>query len=215
MRRGARFRDRADAGRVLAAAVLDVLDPDPDGLVLALPRGGVPVAIPVAAALGAALDLITVRKIGTPGHRELAIGAVASGDLVVRNDRVISELRLSAEAVDAATHQALDELTERERRLRGDRPRPALADRSIVIVDDGMATGASMRAAVQAVRTAGPAVIVVAVPVGPPDTCAELEAVADRVICPRQPAGFSAVGEWYVDFSETTDADVLQLLPPH
>ena len=156
--------------------------------------------------------MLGVRKIGAPQHHELAIGAVASGELVVLNDHVIAMLALGDAAVERRTDVARHELVEQERRLRGDRPRPSLAGRTVILVDDGLATGATMRAAVVAVRTAGPQCLVVAVPVGPPDTCAELEAVADIVVCPRQPSRFVAVGEWYADFSATTDADVLRLL---
>ncbi|MET0146737.1 MAG: phosphoribosyltransferase family protein [Ilumatobacteraceae bacterium] len=212
MRRRSRFGNRTDAGEALAAEVTRLLGPTPTGLVLALPRGGVPVAVPVAHALGAELDLLVVRKIGAPGHRELAIGAVASGGLVVTNGDVIAELGLRSEDLAGPTALAREELAGRERRLRGDRARPPLAGRPIVIVDDGLATGASMRAAIQAVRTAGPGRLTVAVPVGPPDTCAALAALADDVVCLWQPVGFSAVGEWYVDFGETTDDEVLQLL---
>ena len=174
--------------------------------------GGVPVAAPVAHRLGAELDVLAVRKIGTPGHTELAIGAIASGGLVVRNDELIARLGVRRSAVEERLAVARDELAAQERRLRGDRPHPRLAGRTVVLVDDGLATGATMRAAVLAVRTAEPDRLVVAVPVGPPDTCAELAAVADDVVCPYQPADFVAVGQFYDDFRATTDTDVLQLL---
>jgi putative phosphoribosyl transferase len=159
--------------------------------------------------------MLAVRKVGTPGHVELAIGAVASGGLVVRNDVLVAQLGLRERAVERRVAIAKKELEAQERRLRGDRPRPVLADRIVVLVDDGLATGATMRAAVLAVRTAGPRRIVVAVPVGPPDTCAELATVADDVVCPMQPPDFMAVGQWYADFSTTTDDDVLRLLADH
>lgn len=208
-----RYRDRAEAGEVLAEVVAgELAGAAVNPVVLGLPRGGVPVAAEVAAALGAPLDLLAVRKIGTPGHIELAIGAIASGGLVVRNDDLIDQLGLDERDVAPRIDVARRELAEQDRKLRGDRPRPPLAGRTVIIADDGMATGATMRAAVAAVRTAEPAEVVVAVPVAPPDTCEELAELADRVICPWRPEGFSAVGQWYRDFSATTDADVLRLL---
>jgi putative phosphoribosyl transferase len=209
------FRDRAEAGEVLAEAVAERLGPGVDGagvVVLGLPRGGVPVAAAVARRLGATLDILAVRKIGTPGHTELAIGAIASGGLVVHNEALVAQLGLKRRAVEKRIELARDELDAQERRLRGDRPRPELAGHIVVLVDDGLATGATMRAAVLAVRTAGAARVVVAVPVGPPDTCGELAMVADDVVCPVQPPMFVAVGQWYDDFSATTDDDVLRLL---
>jgi putative phosphoribosyl transferase len=212
-----RFVDRHDAGAHLADAVAVALGPTApaDVIVLGLPRGGVPVAAPVAARLGAPLDVLAVRKVGTPGHVELAIGAIASGGLVVRNADLVTQLGLGDRAVERRVAVARKELAGQERRLRGDRPPPALADRIVVLVDDGLATGATMRAAVLAVRTARPRRIVVAVPVGPPDTCADLATVADDVVCPMQPPDFMAVGQWYVDFSTTSDDDVLRLLGGH
>jgi putative phosphoribosyl transferase len=205
------YRDRADAGRVLADELGGRVH-DSDPVVLGLPRGGVPVAAPIADRLDGQLDVMTVRKIGAPHHVELAIGAVASGRLVVLNDDVIRQLGVRDHDVDRQTTVALRELAEQERRFRGDRPMPALGGRTVVLVDDGLATGATMRAAVRAVRTAEPARVIVAVPVGPPDTCAELAALADELVCPLQPASFSAVGQWYLDFNATTDEDVLRLL---
>jgi putative phosphoribosyl transferase len=209
------FVDRADAGEVLAAAVADTLGADVPGsdvVVLGLPRGGIPVAAVVAGRLHATLDLLAVRKVGAPGHVELAIGAIASGGLVVVNDDLVAQLGLRRRALQDRLDVARRELDDQERRLRGDRPRPQLEDRVVVLVDDGVATGATMRAAVLAVRTTSPRRIVAAVPVGPPDTCAELAAVADDLVCPVQPPSFVAVGQWYRDFSTTTDADVLRLL---
>ncbi len=210
------YFDRTDAGEVLAAAVADALGPDVPGsdiVVLGLPRGGIPVAAAVAGRLDATLDLLAVRKVGTPGHVELAIGAIASGGLVVLNDALVAQLGLRRQDVDHRLDIARRELDDQERRLRGDRPRPELDGKVVVLVDDGIATGATMRAAVLAVRTAAPRRIVVAVPVGPPDTCAEMALVADDVVCPLQPPGFAAVGQWYRDFSTTTDEDVLRVLP--
>jgi putative phosphoribosyl transferase len=211
-----RYRDRLEAGRILADRVAERLPPGdeatPPPVVLGLPRGGVPVAAPVAARLGAPLDVLTVRKIGTPHHEELAIGAVASGGLRVLNDELIAHLGLSPPVVEERTDLARRELEQREARLRGDRPPVPLAGRTVVVVDDGLATGATMRAAVAAVRSAGADKVIVAVPVGAPDSCAELETLADVVVCPLRPGDFSAVGQWYDDFSATTDSEVVQLL---
>jgi putative phosphoribosyl transferase len=211
-----RYRDRLEAGRILADRVAERLPPGdsatPPPVVLGLPRGGVPVAAPVAARLGAPLDVLAVRKIGTPHHEELAIGAVASGGLRVLNDELIAHLGLSPPVVEERTDLARRELEQREARLRGDRPPVPLAGRTVVVVDDGLATGATMRAAVAAVRSAGADKVIVAVPVGAPDSCAELETLADVVVCPLRPGDFSAVGQWYDDFSATTDSEVVQLL---
>jgi putative phosphoribosyl transferase len=212
------YRDRTDAGRVLAehVAASAALPADgPRAVVLALPRGGVPVAAAVAERLGVPLDVLTVRKVGTPGHEELAIGAVASGGLVVLNEDLVARLALDDAAVAARVAVARRELAERDARLRGDRPPLGLTGRPVVLVDDGLATGATMRAAVAAVRAAAPARVVVAVPVGAPDSVEELAALADEVICPLQPPSFAAVGQWYRDFRETTDAEVAALLARH
>ena len=212
------FVDRTDAGEILADAVADALGPDVPGsdvVVLGLPHGGIPVAAVVARRLGATLDVLAVRKVGTPGHVELAIGAIASGGLVFVNDSLVAQLGLRRRAVEDRLDVARRELDDQERRLRGDRPRPELEGRAVILVDDGVATGATMRAAVLAVRTAKPRRVVVAVPVGPPDTCAELAAVADDLVCPVQPPAFAAVGQWYRDFSTTTDEDVLRILAAH
>jgi predicted phosphoribosyltransferase len=207
------YIDRRDAGMTLAPLVADALpERGPDVLVLGLARGGVPVAAPIAATLDAELDVLVVRKIGAPGHEELAVGAIASGGATVRNDLLIAQLRLSPAAFERQAERARAELRDREVRLRGDQPFPALEDRAVVLVDDGLATGATMKAAVGAVREVRPRRVVVAVPVGAPDTCAELAALADDLICPLRPAGFHAVGQWYDDFHATTDQDVAQLL---
>jgi putative phosphoribosyl transferase len=205
-----RFVERVDAGRQLAQALLH--HRGTDALVLGLPRGGVPVAAEVAHALDAELDVLVVRKLGVPGHEELAMGAVAGGGLRVLNDDVLSRLDLSDAAVERATAAAAQVVAEREQAYRGDRPAPRLRDRRVVLVDDGLATGATMRVAVRAVVAAGSSPVVVAVPVAPPSACAALRSLADEVVCLRTPASFVAVGAWYDDFSETTDDEVRSAL---
>ena len=204
------FRDRVEAGRTLAGRLGHLRGLD--ALVLGLPRGGVPVAAEVAAALGAELDVLVVRKLGVPGHEELALGAVARGGFRALNDDVVERLDLSPEVVDVVTRRAELVVAERERAYRGTRPAPPLAGRAVVVVDDGLATGATMRVAVDAVRRAGPAQVVVAVPVGPRATCRSLAHLADEVVCALTPERFNAVGTWYEDFSETTDDEVRALL---
>ncbi len=209
------YPDRTAAGRELAplvaAELAETADPH-SVLVLGLARGGVPVAAPIAKALGAELDVLVVRKIGAPGHEELAIGAIASGGAQVLNTDLIAQLGLSPALVERQAARAREELTDRERRLRGGRPFPSMEGRAVVLVDDGLATGATMKAAARAVGTAGPRRIVVAVPVGAPDTCPEVAELVDDLICPLRPAGFHAVGQWYDDFKPTTDRDVADLL---
>lgn len=214
--RSHRYRDRVDAGKALADAVAERLGDGPPTerrpIVLGLPRGGVPVAAPVAERLGAELDILTVRKIGTPGQRELAMGAVASGDLTVFNEDLIERLGLRSGVIEERVQQARAELAAQDSRLRGGRPAPELTDRMVVIVDDGLATGATMQAAARAVRTATPSLLVAAVPVGAPESCRLIEMITDVFVCPLQPSTFSAVGQWYVDFSATSDDDVDRLL---
>jgi putative phosphoribosyl transferase len=205
-----RFVDRVDAGRRLAQALLH--HRGTDALVLGLPRGGVPVAAEVATALDAELDVLVVRKLGVPGHEELAMGAVAGGGLRVLNDDVLSRLRLPDDAVERATTAAAQQVAERERAYRGERPPPRLLGRRVLVVDDGIATGATMRVAVRAVAAAGASPVVVAVPVAPPQACEALRAVADEVVCLRTPSSFVAVGAWYDDFSETSDDEVREAL---
>ncbi|MGH9348514.1 MAG: phosphoribosyltransferase [Vicinamibacterales bacterium] len=206
-----RFRDRREAGRLLAARLAAYAGRH-DVLVLALPRGGVPVAYEVARALGAPLDVFLVRKLGVPGREELAMGAVASGGVRVLNEDVVSALGISDRAIDevAAAEQA--ELARRERLYRGTRPPPDAQGRTAILVDDGLATGASMLAAVQALRQQRPARIVVAVPTASPDTCEQVRAEVDQVECLFTPHPFRAVGLWYEDFSQTTDEEVRDLL---
>lgn len=211
------YANRDAAGRALAplaAAELAEVTAPAAVIVLGLARGGVPVAAPIAASLGAELDTLVVRKIGAPGHEELAIGALASGGAEVVNTALITQLRLSLDAVERQAERARRELTDRERRLRGDRPFPSLRGRIVILVDDGLATGATMKAAAQAVRAADPKRILVAVPVGAPDTCAEVAELVDELICPLRPTGFHAVGQWYDDFRATTDRDVTTILTP-
>jgi len=205
------FRDRIEAGQVLASHLSHYADRD-DVLVLGLPRGGVPVAFEVARALHAPLDVFVVRKLGLPGHPELAVGAIASGGVRVLNDEVVRAFDLPPELIDAVAEREERELERRERAYRGDRPRLDVQGRTVILVDDGLATGSSMRAAVEALRSQHPARLVVAVPVGARDTCQELKCEADEAVCAHTPEPFRAVGLWYDDFSQTSDAEVRQLL---
>lgn len=208
---GLPYDDRRDAGRQLAARLASYAA-NPRALVLGLPRGGVPVAYEVARALGAPLDVFLVRKLGVPGHEELAFGALASGGSRVYNEALLRELALDAETIEVIAAREGRELSRRERAYRAERPPPDLRGRVIILVDDGLATGATMRAAVVALRWQDPARIVVAVPVGAPATCALLGVEADEVVCAAIPDPFYAVGQWYEDFSETTDDEVRALL---
>jgi predicted phosphoribosyltransferase len=206
-----RFRNRTDAGRRLAEKLAAYAN-RPDVLVLALPRGGVPVGCEVARALGAPLDVFLVRKLGVPGYEELAMGAVATGGVRVLNDEIVRGLGISEHEIDAAAARELQELARRERLFRGDRPPPDVAGRTVILVDDGLATGATMRAAIHALRQQQPAGIVVAAPTASPDTSEALKAEADDVICAMTPEPFFAVGHWYEDFTQTTDGEVRELL---
>jgi putative phosphoribosyl transferase len=208
---GERFRDRSDAGQILASRLGEYAG-DPSVIVFGLPRGGVPVAYEVARSLGAPLDVFLVRKLGVPGHRELAMGAIASGGVQVLNRSVIDHLAITVEQVEEVAGQEGKVLADREREYRGHRPPAEISGRTVVLVDDGLATGASMRAAVAAARNQGPERIVVAVPVAARETCAALEAEADKVVCALTPDPFYAVGLWYDDFSQTTDEEVRALL---
>jgi predicted phosphoribosyltransferase len=205
------FRDRAHAGRVLAARLTRLAGRD-DVLVLALPRGGLPVAAEIAAALGAPLDVLVVRKLGAPGREELAIGAIASGGVRVLNEPLMEELGLEEDDVARAAAAESAELTRRERAYRGERGPVDVRGKAVVLVDDGLATGATMRAALAALRAQGPARLVVAVPVGAPGTCAALRDVAEEVVCALQPVGLDAVGNAYDDFEQVTDDEVRRLL---
>src|SRR5213080_736076 len=205
------FPDRIEAGRLLAEELEKYADRD-DVIVLGLPRGGVPVANEVAKHLHAPLDVFIVRKLGVPGFEELAAGAIASGGVRVFNEDVMRAIPHAEEAIEAVTAKETAELKRREHIYREGRPAPELRGRVVILVDDGLATGATMRAAVKALRQQGAAKIVVAVPVAPPDTCQELAQQADETICLRTPPFFQAVGQYYEDFSQTSDDDVRELL---
>ncbi len=205
------FRDRSAAGRVLAT-LLDAYRNRDDVVVLALPRGGVPVAYEVAKALGAPLDVFLVRKLGTPGQEELAMGAIASGGEVVLNDDVIDSIGISPDELQRVADKEYRELQRRELAYREGRPPPDVAGRVVILVDDGLATGSSMRAAIMALKVRNPKQIVVAVPAAPPETCRELRAYVDDIVCATTPSPFFAVGRSYWDFSEVTDEEVRQLL---
>ena len=205
------FPNRIEAGRLLAEELEKYADRD-DVIVLGLPRGGVPVANEVAKHLHAPLDVFIVRKLGVPGFEELAAGAIASGGVRVLNEDVMRAIPHADQAIEAVTTRETAELARREQTYREGRPAPDLRDRIVILVDDGLATGATMRAAVKALRQRGAAKIVVAVPVGPRDTCHEIEEQADETVCLSMPEFFQAVGQYYEDFSQTTDEDVRQLL---
>src|SRR5687768_10894507 len=205
------YANRREAGAALAAQLSQYRSRG-DVVVLALPRGGVPVGYEVARALEAPLDVFVVRKLGAPGHRELAMGAIASGGVRVLNRDVIGWYGISPAAIEATAREELAELERRERAYREGRGGLDLKGKTVILVDDGLATGSTMKAAVQAVRERGPARIVVAAPVGAPQTCNELQELADEVVCARTPQDFAAVGQWYADFSQTEDGEVRELL---
>ncbi|OBG22833.1 phosphoribosyl transferase [Mycolicibacterium celeriflavum] len=213
-RRSARrvYQNRRDAGEVLANELTSYRDQDL--VVLGLARGGVPVAWQVAHALHAPLDVFLVRKLGVPQWEELAMGALASGGGVVINDNLVRNLGIGDDALQAAIARETEELNRREQVYRGDRPPADLGGKTVILVDDGIATGASMLAAVRAVRAQDPARVVVAVPVGPPSACRELAKEADEVVCATMPPGFEAVGQVFADFHQVTDDEVRELLTP-
>jgi putative phosphoribosyl transferase len=206
-----RFRDRAEAGRFLAERLQHYAGRD-DVIVLALPRGGVPVGYEVAKRLGVPLDVFVVRKLGVPGYEELAMGALASGGLLVLDPAVVRGLGIDQGQVERRIGEELRELGRREAAFRGDRPPPDFEGKTVILVDDGVATGSTMRAAALAVREAKPARIVVAVPVGAPETCVQFEDTVGEVVCGLTPRPFHAVGAWYEDFTQTTDEEVRRLL---
>lgn len=205
------YRDRSDAGRILASKLLKFKDRD-DVLVLALPRGGVPVAFEVAQVLAAPLDIFLVRKLGVPGHEELAMGAIATGNVRVLNDDVVDYLRIPPRVIDSVARSEMMELKRRELEYRGERPEPDVRGKTVVLIDDGLATGSTIRAAAQALRQQNPARIVVAVPVSAPQPCDEYQIGVDEIICASTPEPFHGVGAWYDDFSQTTDEEVRDLL---
>jgi putative phosphoribosyl transferase len=205
------FKDRYDAGCHLAER-LEKYAGRNDVIVLGLPRGGVPVAYEIARRLQLPLDVFIVRKLGVPGFEELDVGAIASGDVRVLNEDVLRFLPNAEQIIETATARERVELERRETLYRGNRPPPELRGRTVILVDDGLATGATMRAAVRALRERGAAHIVVAVPVGAPDTCREFEKEVDETICAIAPESFQAVGQFYEDFSQTTDDEVRELL---
>jgi putative phosphoribosyl transferase len=207
-----RYRDRHEAGRILAEHLTPLVG-RPDLVVLGLPRGGVPVAYEVARRLGAPLDVFVVRKLGVPGHEELAMGAVASGGTRVLNRQVIEMLGIEQPAIEHVASRELAEIVRRERVLGAvDMPRPSLRGATVLLVDDGLATGSTMRAAIAAVRSLGPARIIVAVPIAAAETCAALLDEADDLVCVATPTPFHAVGLWYDDFAQTSDEEVQELL---
>ena len=206
-----RFTDRRHAGRVLAEK-LSAYEGQTDVLVLALPRGGVPVAYEVARALNAPLDIFLVRKLGLPGREELAIGAIASGGVRVLNHDIIRTLNVPEEVINIVVRNELQELQRREHRYRGDRPVPDVHDRKVILIDDGLATGASMRAAVVGVRAQHPARIIIAVPAAAPELCNALEFEVDEMVCGMTPEPFYGLSRWYEDFSQTTDEEVRMFL---
>ena len=208
------FTNRREAGTELATKLGHFTNRD-DVVVLALPRGGVPVAFEVAEVLDAPLDIFLVRKLGVPGNPELAMGAIASGDVRVLNEDVVRWYGIPDRAIEAVARDEQRELERREREYRRERPLVHLRNKAVILIDDGLATGSTMRAAVEAVKQHSPARVVVAVPVGAPSTCAEFADLTDETICARTPDPFSAVGLWYRDFSQTTDEEVRTLLDEH
>ena len=206
-----RFHDRREAGRLLAERLARYVGTD-DLLVLGLPRGGVPVAFEVARALRAPLDVFVVRKLGVPGYAELALGAVASGGVRVLNEDVVAAVGLDKDAIERVAERELAEVERREREYRGGRPPLELRGKVAILVDDGLATGASMRAAALAARELGPKQVIVAVPVAADQTCDEFRHDVDEVVCAFTPEPFYAVGLWYENFEQTSDEEVRELL---
>jgi putative phosphoribosyl transferase len=210
----ARFRDRKEAGQRLAAK-LSAYANGSDVLVIGLPRGGVPVAAEVAKVLHVPMDICLVRKLGVPNHKELAMGAIASGGVRVLNYDVLSWLKLSSKTIDEVAARELRELQRRDRAYRGDRLPPEVRDRTIILVDDGLATGSTMKAAISVLKEQHPQRLVVAVPVAAPDICQEMEELVDEVVCIMTPDPLYAIGFWYENFAQTTDAKVCKLLQKH
>ena len=209
--RAMNYDDRYQAGRVLADLLKDYAKRT-DVIVLALPRGGVPVAYEIACKLSLPLDIFIVRKLGVPGHEELAMGAIASGGVTVFNKEIVNALHISKEAISTIQKSEQEELSRRKLVYRGKKPFPELAGKTVILVDDGIATGYTMRAAIAALKQHNPAKIMVTVPVAARSTCDEIAPLVDEIICPMRPVNFYAVGLWYNDFSQTTDDEVMQLL---
>lgn len=205
------FWNRKQAGERLAKRLMGYADRE-DVLILALPRGGVPVGFEIARVLHAPLDVFVVRKLGTPGQEELAMGAIAPGGIRELNRDIVDTLMISDETLEMIVRQEQAELERREKAYRGDRPRPEIRGKTVILVDDGLATGASMRAAVHAIRTMSPEKIIVAVPVGAVDTCKDFRNLADEIVCLEKPEPFYGVGAWYEDFSQTSDEEVREFL---
>ena len=206
-----RFRNRTEAGKLLASKLIQYAN-RPDVLVLGIPRGGVPVAFEVATALNAPLDICLVRKLGVPGNKELAMGAIAAGGFEVLNEDLLDWLRISGHTIAEVGELELQELQRRDRIYRSDRSRPTIRDRIIILVDDGLATGSTMRAAIEVLKHQQPQRLIIAVPVAPIDTCNELRAEVDEMVCLMTPKHFSGIGRWYEDFTQTTDEQVCELL---
>lgn len=207
-----RYTDRSEAGKSLAAELTGLITQNEDIIVYGLPRGGLPVAYEVAKALEAPLDVIVVRKLGVPGQPELAMGAVASGDVTILDERLVEMVGVSDRNLEEIAERQRAEVRDREQRFRGDVASPDPEGATAVVVDDGMATGSTMRASVQALRKRSPERIIVAVPVGSREACADIEDVADEVVCLSTPEPFAAVGVWYDDFRQVQDEDVVSLL---
>ena len=205
------FRDRTEAGQVLASKLTKYVN-QVNTVILALPRGGVPVAYEIGKELGLPVDIFVVRKLGVPGHEELAMGAIASGGVRHINRDVVDQLRIDSETIDVASRREQKEIERRERLYRGQRPPVDVRNKTVILVDDGLATGSTMRAAIAALRQHRPARIVVAVPAAAPQTCSEIADEVDEIICAATPEPFYAVGQWYQEFSQTTDEEVRDLL---
>lgn len=206
-----RYTNRQEAGRVLAS-YLEPYSHAANTLLLALPRGGVPVAFEVSQALHLPMDVYIIRKLGVPSHQELAFGAIAPDDTIIYNQDIVSMLHLSQQQIDEVIHNERKELLRREKTYRKDKPRPILKDKTIILIDDGVATGASIRAAIQSIRLQRPKKLIVAVPVGAKSTCIELNSLVDELICPLMPDDLYAVGYWYEDFTQTSDEEVIERL---
>jgi len=206
-----KFTDRQEAGTILAKYLKNYANQS-NVIILALPRGGVPVAYEIATALAIPLDIFMVRKLGVPGHEELAMGAIASGGTVIFNEPLINQLNLEQSSINTVIQVEQKELLRRELLYRGDRPFPKLLGKTIILVDDGIATGSTMFAAIKAIRIHKPASIIIAVPVAARETCEEIINLVDKLICPLQPINFYAVGLWYENFSQTSDREVIELL---